>query len=262
MDRPSYPILEHDPDPQAILNPRAVKTSAPVPPRAVICYFREVLDALAARGRLEEIAALKSEMGPIPLYRLETEGSSLIVFQGLVGGPLMAAGLEELIVLGCSRFIVVGGAGVLDSRIPRGHIILPLAALRDEGTSYHYLPPGRVVEPRPEAVAAIRATLDAHSVAYDEGPTWTTDAIYRETRHKIIRRRAEGCLTVEMEAASLFAVARFRGVILGQMLYGGDDVGGEEWDMRDWIEGAASVREKLFWLAVDAVGRIEGGGPP
>ena len=65
-------------------------------------------------------------------------------------------------------------------------------------------------------------------------------------------RRDEGCLTVEMEAAAFFAVAQFRGVTLGQMLYAGDDVSGAEWDERDW-RNQYGVRESLFWLAVEAV---------
>ena len=103
----------------------------------------------------------------------------------------------------------------------------------------------------PEAVAAITRVLERHAVPYVVGKTWTTDAIYRETPAKVQRRRAEGCITVEMEAAAFFAVARFRGVIFGQLLYGGDDVSGEVWDSRDWHK-QASVREKLFWLAAEA----------
>ena len=71
---------------------------------------------------------------------------------------------------------------------------------------------------------------------YVQGKTWTTDGFYRETPAKVPLRRAEGCLTVEMEAAAFFAVAQFRGVQFGQMLYGGDDVSGAEWDHRDWIK--------------------------
>jgi uridine phosphorylase len=87
------------------------------------------------------------------------------------------------------------------------------------------------------------------------GKTWTTDAIYRETPARIARRRAEGCITVEMEAAAFFAVAQFRGVTFGQILYGGDDVSGDLWDDRDW-DRQTSTREKLFWLAAEACLRL------
>jgi uridine phosphorylase len=77
------------------------------------------------------------------------------------------------------------------------------------------------------------------------------DAFYRETAEKVALRREEGCICVEMETAALSAVAKFRGVIFGQLLYGGDDVSGDEWDGRDW-QNRTSIREALFALAAAA----------
>jgi purine-nucleoside phosphorylase len=103
----------------------------------------------------------------------------------------------------------------------------------------------------PAAVAAIEATLRRNGVEYLLGKTWTTDAFYRETRARIARRQAEGCLTVEMEAAAFFAVAQFRGAVFGQLLYSGDDLSGDVWDGRGWTR-ETTTREKLFWLAAEA----------
>lgn len=80
--------------------------------------------------------------------------------------------------------------------------------------------------------------------------TWTTDAPYRETPEKVKLRKAEGCLTVEMETAAFLSIAQFRKVRFGQLLYGGDDVSGSNWDARQW-QRKKRVREKLFRLAVD-----------
>lgn len=129
-------------------------------------------------------------------------------------------------------------------------------AIRDEGTSYHYLPASREVGPTPRVLAAILATLTEREVPFVSGKTWTTDAIFRETRSKAARRVAEGCICVEMEAAACFAVAAFRDVGFGQMLYAGDDLSGEIWDDRGWV-GHATGREALFRLAVDAITSIE-----
>jgi uridine phosphorylase len=107
------------------------------------------------------------------------------------------------------------------------------------------------VQAQAAGVAALKATLERRGVPYRAGKTWTTDAPYRETPAKIAARKSEGCLTVEMEAASLLAVAQFRGVVLGQVLYGGDDLSGGEWDHRDW-QSRRAVRENLFWLAAEA----------
>ena len=99
------------------------------------------------------------------------------------------------------------------------------------------------------------AACDAAGVPYATGLTWTTDGLFRETPAKVAARRAEGCLTVEMEAAALFAVAQYRGITIGQLLYAGDDLSGDEWDHRDWDKDR-TVRERLFDLALDAVQRL------
>ena len=90
---------------------------------------------------------------------------------------------------------------------------------------------------------------------HDRGTTWTTDAFFRETPAKVIRRREQGCITVEMEASAMFAAAAFRGVVYGQLLYAGDDVSASEWDHRDW-EKQQSARDRLLDLALDAVCRL------
>lgn len=156
-----------------------------------------------------------------------------------------------MIALGCRKFIACGGAGVLDREIAVGHLVVPTSAIRDEGTSYHYLPPSREVSASPEGVAAIEAALKADGIDYITGKTWTTDAIYRETPEKVKLRKAEGCVTVEMEAATFFAVAQFRGVTFAQILYGGDNLDSDQWDSRHW-DKHTSIREKLFWLAAEA----------
>jgi uridine phosphorylase len=163
----------------------------------------------------------------------------------------MAAGfLEELIALGCKKFIACGGTGVLYKDIAAGHIIVPSSAVRDEGTSYHYLPPAREVSANPIVIRAIEKVLKEQNCKYIIAKTWTTDGLYRETSAKIKARKSEGCLTVEMESAAFLAVAQFRKVAFGQILYAGDDVSGTEWDVRrQHKKKRLSTRENLFWLA-------------
>jgi uridine phosphorylase len=246
----SYPILEHDESREALLEPSRLVGRADVPEHCVACFFGEVIDSLV-RGGAKAAANRKSEMGDHPIYEIEFQGQRLGVTHPGLGGPLAAGMLEEAIAMGCSKFIVCGSAGVLQRNIAMGHLIVPTSAVRDEGTSYHYLPPSREVEARADVVAAICRVLDAEGVQYARAKTWTTDAFYRETPGKIARRRAEGCVTVEMEAASLFAVARFRDVALGQILYCGDDCSGETWDSRHYTS-RLDIRRRLFELAAKA----------
>ena len=218
--------------------------------RCVACFFAEVVDELVAGGA-KVAASRTSEIGEHPIYEIMFEGQRLAVTHPGLGGPLAAGLLEEAIALGCRKFIVCGGAGVLRKDVALGHLIVPTSAVRDEGTSYHYLPPAREVQADTEVVATICRVLDAEGVHYARAKTWTTDAFYRETPDKIARRREEGCVTVEMEAASLFAVAQVRDVALGQILYCGDDCSGDTWDSRHW-NSRKDIRRRLFELSAKA----------
>lgn len=141
-------------------------------------------------------------------------------------------------------------------RMERYGRVFSYVADRDRRVSVpNCLPPSREVAPSPRIIEAILATLSERDVPFVMGKTWTTDALYRETRAKAARRVAEGCVCVEMEAAACFAVAQFRDVSFGQMLYAGDDLSGEIWDDRGWI-GHATGREAIFRLAVDAITRV------
>jgi uridine phosphorylase len=245
------PILEFDPAPEAIIEPGRVIRPRDVPEHCVICFFQEAIAKVCAERQAATIFALQWEDGPHPLYETAVDGQRLAFFHPGVGAPMAAGLLEEVMALGCRKFIACGGAGVLQREIAVGQLVVPTAAVRDEGTSYHYQPPAREVAASVAGVAAIEHTLTRRAVPYLLGKTWTTDGPYRETLAKVERRRAEGCLTVEMEAAAFFAVAQFRQVTLAQILYGGDDVSGSEWDNRRW-QWRAEIRENLFWLAAEA----------
>jgi uridine phosphorylase len=252
MKRELYPILEFDPDPAAFIDPQKLLQPIDIARRCVLCFFQDVLQEMVANGRLQPIYQLGSEIGHNPVYEMTVQGERIAVMHPGVGAPLAGGFLEELIALGCRDFIACGGCGVLDREIGLGHVVVPATAVRDEGISYHYLPPSREVAAHPTAVRAIEEALQQHHVPYIVGKTWTIDAYYRETPARILRRREEGCHVVEMEAAAFFAVAHFRGVRFGQLLYGGDDLTGDAWDGRNW-QKESSTRARLFQLAVEAV---------
>jgi uridine phosphorylase len=107
------------------------------------------------------------------------------------------------------------------------------------------------VEADPAARRTLEEVLTSRGAPFVSGLTWTTDAPYRETPRKIAARRDEGCLTVDMEASALAAIAAFRGVPLAQVVYCGDDLSGPEWDHRGW-QSVADVREELFDLTASA----------
>ena len=136
-----------------------------------------------------------------------------------------------------------------------GNLILPTSAVRDEGTSYHYLPPAREVVCDKEIIEKVCKELDGMNVPYVTGKTWTTDAFYQETPDMVKHRQEEGCITVEMETAAFFAVAKFYQLQLAQILYAGDDVSGEKWDERAWNQ-QKNVRVNLIKLATQIIQRL------
>ncbi len=148
------------------------------------------------------------------------------------GGPLAASDLETLIGLGLREVVVVGGAGVLTDDIGRGELILPSQAIREEGTSYHYLPPHEPARASPALRGRLAAVMDRLNIAYHQGDVWTTDAFFRETTGKVQRFRHRGAVCVDMEAASLFAAAQYRGIDLACLFWGGDSVAGRSWNPR------------------------------
>jgi uridine phosphorylase len=254
---PNPPILEFDPDRDAIIAPYPPNVDRPVPERAVLTFFTEVLAALLEAGRLEPFAILRTELGAHPLYIYcpEVGGEEILVGHAGLGAPLSVGLTEEIIALGARKLIACGSCGVLRPEIAAGHPVVLTAAVRDEGTSYHYLPPSREAYPHPRAVAALEEACRAVGIDYRLGKAWTTDAFYRETPARRAARLAEGCDVVEMEASAFFALAQFRGVIFGQIVYGGDLVVPEGWDHRSWHD-RHDDRRLLFDLAVDACLRI------
>lgn len=126
-----------------------------------------------------------------------------------------------------------------------GDFYIPVSALRQEGTSYHYLPPSREVPLNENAVNAIAKVLDHRGFHYRKCKTWTTDGFYRETKEMVEYRKAEGCSVVEMECASLAACAQFRNIIFGQLLFTADSLANTEaHDNRNW-------GDRYFDLAMD-----------
>ena len=252
MQKHAYPILEFDLETQAILEPANVISRKNVPEHCVICFFKEVIEAVVTENNAVVLTHSVSEIGQHPLYQIEVEGRRLSFFHPGIGAPLAIGMLEEMIARGCRKFIAVGGCGVLDKEIAVGQLLLPISAIRDEGCSYHYLPPSREVSADPHALAVIERVLQAHQVEYLRTKTWTTDAIYRETPAKAAAYRQEGCLAVEMETAAYYALAKFRKISFGQILYGGDAVIPHAYDGRKW-NSRADIRRNLFWLAAEAV---------
>lgn len=245
----TYPILEHDSTPVAFIEPSKVIAPMDVAEHCVLCFFDGVVEGIAELKDAKLIG--NKSMGRSPLYEIEHRGQRLAFFNPGIGAPLAAARLEEAIGFGCRKFIACGACGVLDREIANVGLVVVTSAVRDEGLSYHYLPPAREVLANEAGVKSLEAVLRERGVEYRVGKTWTTDAPYRETPNKIASRKAEGCLTVEMESAAMMAVAQFRDAVFGQVLIGADDLSGSKWDRRPG-QTNSDARQSIFWICADA----------
>jgi uridine phosphorylase len=249
MKKERYPILEYDDTPVAKIEPSHSHKKVEGYEYCVITFFREVLENMEKEGLIKVIRYLNCETMDVPIYEMEYLGKKFHLFLGYVGASGSAAFLEELIAIGFKKFIVCGGAGVLRKDIAVGHLIIPASAIRDEGVSYHYLAPAREVECNPEVIGKIEEDFNKYKIEYIKAKTWTTDSFYRETENKVELRKSEGCVTVEMEAAAFLAVAKFRNVKLGQILYGGDDLSDATWNNRKWHD-RAEIRRNLIEISI------------
>jgi len=245
------PILEFDPDPHGIISPTGFELSCGPQERLVVCFFQEILEERAADGRLKFVGKNHSEIGDHPVYITSVDGRDVLVMHPGVGAPLAAGLLDDMTPLGIRHVIACGGAGVLQREIAVGHPVIISSAVRDEGTSYHYMPPSREAFASPRAVQVLQQVFAEAGLPAVTGKSWTTDAFFRETPAKRDRRVQEGCLVVEMEASAFFAVAHLRGFEIGQVVYGGDLVVPEGWDAREWNTRRAP-RELLLDCALKA----------
>lgn len=223
-------------------------------PEVVIGTFKEeAFQVLTKIGEAETICSLRGGR-TIPVYRMNWQERSIGLFHSLIGGTGTVCLMESLIARGAKKFLFYGNCGVLNREIAAGHLILPTAAYRDEGTSYHYLPVSDYVEvPTQPHLAKIMGELHLPCVS---GRVWTTDAFYRETRSNMEKRKADGCIAVDMECASVMAAGQFRGVPVYQFFYADDCLDGEKWDPRTLGARPASSHEKYLRIALEIAARL------
>jgi uridine phosphorylase len=130
------------------------------------------------------------------------------VIGGTVGAPFAVLVAEELFALGCRALVSISSAGLVADRFTPPFFLLIERALRDEGTSCHYMPLARYADAHPSLIAAVRKRTNGLSVPVHTGLSWTTDAPFRETESLIASRRMEGIVSVEMEAAALLSLGK------------------------------------------------------
>ncbi|PNU20475.1 uridine phosphorylase [Geothermobacter hydrogeniphilus] len=153
------------------------------------------------------------------LLILEQDGFEMGLIGGTVGAPFAVLVCEQLIACGCRHLIGYSSAGAVGRQQKPPFLMVPDRAMRDEGTSYHYLPPAPRVDVRGQLPAILSRQAKTCGLPVCRGTTWTTDAPYRETATQIEQHRTAGVRTVEMEAAALMALAQVKKVEIASLLH-------------------------------------------
>jgi len=225
-----------DPDAEPLVTPRELVKNLTRPlmsakalqvdASALICVLPHDLRAFVKMLQGEPVKAWK---GFREVYRGSAGAGRVTIARTPFGAPGCVALAEELAAFGTKQIIFMGYCGSLQPGVRAGDIIVPLEAVREEGTSHHYLPPDVAVQPHREILGVIRDCLQRKKIAYHQGTIWTTDAIYRETKGKVKHYQAAGVLGVEMELAALFAFGMARQVAVGGLLVVADELSAGKW---------------------------------
>jgi uridine phosphorylase len=210
---------------EALFNPedyvtweKMEKYSKTAPTKYILIYYPKILNYFKRTHHPKKIN----------FYRLATiyqHGDIGVVCMTGIGSPNAATVMEELIALGGKEFLNIGSAGGL---VGFGTFLCE-KAIRDEGTSTHYLPHTKFAYPTKEFTEKFGIHLKKRDIQFEKGISWTIDAPYRETKAEIRKYKNGGVKTVEMEASALFSVAQVRKVKIASAFVVSDTLEKEGW---------------------------------
>ena len=221
-----------------------------LPTRCVYAFLGEEIERYASSVGAEKVGEFVSATKTYPVYVMEYQGEEICLAQAPVGSAAAAQFMDWLIGYGVKQIISTGTCGVLVD-IPENVFLIPTRALRDEGASYHYVAPSRYIDINKLALGAIERSLKQKKILQEEVITWSTDGFYRETPDKVAYRIEEGCSVVEMECASLAAVAQLRGAIWGLLLFTADSLADiDNYNQRNW---GSEAFDKALEICLDII---------
>ena len=252
MTFPNYPDKHQSPsllNPQDIVDYRRRLGRLPeigTPLGALFCLERGLPRRMRWRIPVHHAGSMLADV-----YRVKRSNGRLAVLANFGGGaPIVAELAEELAALGVMRMILITWGGALQRDLKAGDIVVCDRAIRDEGTSHHYLPPGRSVDASHELADRLQKAI--HNLGKDckVGTTWTTDAPYRETLEEVCQYQKEGVQVVEMESAGLFAIGQVRGVQTASVVVVMDSLANLCWEVPPSLSPVQKSLETVYTASV------------
>ncbi len=190
---------------------------------AIATFSHEIYLSALALFANEQIGELRAANRTKPIHLLDVNGQKICFYLSEIGATLAGTDIIEINwKTGASKFIYYGSAGSLDKEKTTGKYVIPTEAYRDEGMSYHYAKPSDYIKIKNADI--MEKMFCELKLPYIKSRVWTTDAMYRETRNLVQKRKEEGCVAVEMELAGIQAVCDFHNIELYDFLVTGDIV--------------------------------------
>jgi len=228
----SLPLFNHPLDAPTAFTPEAVVEAIraerrvppePIPPVCVLEFDGELTDWLVSIGAVK--TSKSWACFHTTMFLLELDGFTCGIVPRTIGGAYAVLIAEQMAVSGARVVLGLTSAGRVSSTMPVPGLVVATSAIRDEGTSYHYLPPAELVTAPPEVARLLESELQTLPLPVLSGTVWTTDAPYRETERQLADYANAGVMAVEMQAASLFAFSEARRFPTGMVAYVTNGVG-------------------------------------
>ena len=228
-------ILDFDKNLHAVLEPNHDQEPFHFHPKLLYAFVPEKeINAFLDKHLHRTLGEFESCSFNPKIYEVQIDNEFFTLCQAPLGAPAAVQLLEWLIAYGVEKVLTFGTSGALND-LPENEMFLVKRAIRDEGTSFHYMRPGQFIDLDRDFLNQVEDVLSELNLKYDEITTWTTDGFFRETPKKVAQFRQLGASTVEMECVALAACAKFRKVDFAQILFTADTLADmENYDERDW----------------------------
>lgn len=210
-----------------MIEPSDIYEGGYVADKCIVTFSHSVLSAVLKKYSCRKEAYSGTANGKIAIYSFMHKDEKILFYMSPIGSSISGSLMDEVHYLtGAEKFIVFGSCGSLDEKT-KGRFIVPTESYRDEGFSYHYAKACDYMKIRNHKI--VSSVFKKNNIPFAEGRSWTTDAIYRETVNNADKRKADGCICVEMESSGLQAICDYRNMELYTFFFTSDSLSDETW---------------------------------